>query len=114
MVRKFFAQRSDLLGSDWAGVVSPLASFVRENVCDLFIGQRFVPRLHHRCAILLSLHFDRTLQAFKNDARRRLSPASGKFATRKGRILTRHSLAVGLVTCLTVRRENLFAPIVRR
>src|SRR6266404_1985485 len=102
MVREFFAQRSDLLGGDGTGLVSPLASFIRENVGDLFIGQCFVPRLHHCCAKLLAFHFDWALQTFENNHRRTLRAAGCKLRARKWRILASYAFAVGLMTRLTI------------
>src|SRR5882762_8910361 len=114
MVRQFLAQGRDLFGSHRTGAVPPLAPFVGQNVGNFLIGQCFVPRLHDRAAELLTFDRDRSLQTFKNDHRRSLRSARGKFRTRQRRILTGNTETVGLMTRLTVGRENLFAAVARR
>src|SRR6266478_10226797 len=114
MVRQFLAQGRDLFGSHRTGAVPPLAPFVGQNVGNFLIGQCFVPRLHDRAAELLAFDRDRSLQTLKNDHRRSLRTARGKFRTRQRRILTGNTETVGLMTRLTVGRENLFAAVARR
>src|SRR5260370_4843475 len=114
MGRQLFAQGRDLFGSHWTGAVPPLAPFVSQNVGNLLIGQCFVPRLHDRAAELLALHRDRSLQTLKNDHRRSLRTARGKFRAGQRRILTGNTETIGLMTRLTVGRENLVAAVARR
>src|SRR5260370_6374988 len=114
MGRQLFAQGRDLFGSHWTGAVPPLAPFVSQNVGNLLIGQCFVPRLHDRAAELLALHRDRSLQTLKNDHRRSLRTPSGKFRAGQRRILTGNPETIGLITRLTLCRENLFAAVARR
>src|SRR5437870_13070956 len=114
MVRQFLAQGRDLFGSHRTGAVPPLAPFVSQNVGNFLIGQCFVPRLHDRAAEFLAFHRDRSLQTLKNDHRRSLRTARGKFRAGQRRILTGNTETVGLMTRLTVGRENLFAAVARR
>src|SRR6266487_4717670 len=114
MVGQLFAQSGNLFGCDWACAIAPLAPLVGHDVRDLFVSQSFVPWLHHRRAILLPFHFHWALQAFKHDHAHASRAAVCKFGTGKRRILAGHALAIRLMTRLTIRRENLFATIVRR
>src|SRR5205807_8820457 len=77
------------------------------------IGQRFVPRLHNRAAVLLPFHFHRSLQTFEDDHRHAMRTAVGKFRSSERRILSRNALAVCLMAGLTIRSENFFAAIKR-
>jgi hypothetical protein len=56
-----------LLGRDWAGVVSPLAPLIGENIGDFLVVQGFLPRLHHRSAIFLAFDGYRALQTFEDN-----------------------------------------------
>ena len=114
MVRQFLAQGRDLFGSHRTGAVPPLAPFVSQNIGNFLIGQCFVPRLHNRTAEFLAFDRDRALQTLKNDHRRSLRPASGEFRAGQRRILTGNTETIGLMTGLTVGRENLFAAVARR
>src|SRR5438876_9866391 len=114
MVRQFLAQGRDLFGSHRTGAIPPLAPFVSQNVGNFLIGQCFVPRLHDRAAEFLAFHRDRPLQTLKNDHRRSLRTPSGKFRAGQRRILTGNTETIGLMTGLTVGRENLFAAVARR
>ena len=67
MIGELLAQRSDLLGGHGTCVIGPFASLVRDDVGKFLIRQRFVPWLHHRAAVLLTLHFDGTGQTLKHD-----------------------------------------------
>ncbi len=69
VIGQLLAQCGNLFGRNRAGTVAPLASFVSEDVRNLLVGQRFVPRLHHRGAEFLTFDRDWTLQV---DASRRL------------------------------------------
>src|SRR4029077_3548577 len=114
MTSQFLAQRGNLLGCHWAGVVPPLASLVCKNVGNFLVGQCLVPRLHHRRAEFLALYGHWTLQTLHDNHRRAARAASCKFRTAQGRILSCHAETVGLVTCLAIGRKNLLAPIMRR
>src|SRR5262245_35852808 len=114
MVGKLLAQRSDLLWGNGARVIPPLASLVRDDVGKFLIGQRLVPGLHHRAAVLLALYFDGTGQTFKHYHGHSVRATSSKFGTRQRRILAWHAKTVRLMTCLAVGRKNLLSPIVRR
>src|SRR6266403_142653 len=113
MIGELFAQRGDLLSRDRTRTVAPLAALVRENVSNFLVGQCLVPRLHHRRAKFLTFDGDWTLQTFHNDLRRPARPARCKLRASERRILTRHAEPVGLMAGLTIRRENLFAAIMR-
>jgi len=56
MIGQLFAQSGDLLGRNRAGTVPPLAPLISQDVGDLLVVQRFVPWLHDRRAVFLSLH----------------------------------------------------------
>src|SRR6266567_995071 len=114
MIGQFFTQRGNLLGSHRAGAVAPLTPLVRENVGNLLVSQCFVPGLHHRSAEFLAFHCNWALQTFEDNHRRTPRAAGCKFRTSQRRILPRHAKPVGLVTCLAIGRENLFAAIARR
>ena len=114
MIGQLFAQRGNLFGCNGTGVVSPITSFVRENVGNFLVRQCFVPRLHYSGAVLLTFNFDGALQPFKNNHRRPTRAASCKFGTGQRWILAGHTETTGLVTRLAIRSENLFAAIVRR
>src|SRR2546423_8838447 len=114
MVRQFFAQRCNLLRGHGTSAVPPFASFISQNVGNFLIGQCFVPRLHNRAAKFLALHRNWSLQTFENDHRRSLRTAGSEFGSSQRRILTGNTKAVGLVTSLTIGRENLFATIAWR
>src|SRR5947208_3408185 len=113
MVGQLFAQSGNLLGSDWARTVAPLAPLVRENVSNFLVGQGFVPWLHDRRAEFLTFDCDWTLQTFHNDLRRPTRAAGCKLRTCQRRILTRHTEPVGLMAGLAIGRKNLFAAITR-
>src|SRR6267143_473878 len=113
MSSEFFAQRGNLLSRDGAGVVAPFAALISEDVSDLLIGQRFVPRLHDRTAELLPFDSDRPLQTLQHDHSGTARTASGKFRAGQRRILTGNAETVGLMTGLAVGRINLFAAIAR-
>src|SRR5438093_10452987 len=102
MIGQFFAQRSDLLGSDRARAVPPVASLVSEDVGNFLVGQCFVPRLHHRCAELLPFNSDWTLQTFEDNHGRTSGAAGCKLRTGQRRILTGHTKTVGLMTSLAI------------
>src|SRR6266487_4939921 len=114
MVGQLFAQPRNLFGRNRAGAVPPLTPLVRENVRNLLVGQCFVPGLHHRGAELLSFNRDWTLQTLENNHGRSTRAAGCKFRTGQRRILTGDAEAVGLMTSLTVRRENLFTAVAWR
>src|SRR5213082_2112527 len=114
MIGQLFAQPLNLFGCNRAGTVPPLTPLVREYVGDLLVGQCFVPGLHHRGAEFLSFDRDRTLQTFEDNHGGPARAASCKLRTGQWRILSRYAETVGLMTGLTIGRENLFAPIARR
>src|SRR6266566_6149729 len=114
MIGQLFAQRGNLLGSDWAGAVAPFTPLVRENVGNLLVSQCFVPWLHHRIAEFLALHGDWTLQTLEDNHGGPPRTAGCKFRTCQWRILTGHAETIGLMTGLTIGRENLLAAIARR
>src|SRR5205814_7000563 len=114
MIRQLFAQPSNLFGGDCAGTVPPLTPLVREYVGDLLVGQCFVPGLHHRGAEFLAFDRDWALQTFEDNHGRPTRAARCKLRTGQRRILSRYAKTVGLMTGLTIGRENLFASIARR
>ena len=114
MTSQFFAQRGDLLGCNRTPIVAPLAPLVREDVGNFLVGQCFIPRLHHCSAEFLAFYRDWALQTLKDNHRRPTRAASCKFRASQRRILTGHAQTVGLMTCLAVGCENLFAAIARR
>src|SRR5439155_376213 len=114
MIGQLFAQRGNLFGCERAGAVAPFASLVSHDIGNLFVSQSFVPRLHDSGAVLLAFNFNRALQTFEYYHAHASRAASCKFGTGKRRILTRHALTIGLMTGLTIRRENLLAAIVGR
>src|SRR5437762_4881318 len=97
---------------DWR--CSPTRSVRKSERRQFLVGQCFVPRLHNRAAEFLAFDRDRALQTLKNDHRRSLRPASGEFRAGQRRILTGNTETIGLMTRLTVGRENLFAAVARR
>src|SRR5437870_12071016 len=114
MTGQLFAQSGNLLGRDRAGIVSPLTAFVSQDVGNFLVCQCFVPWLHHGAAKLLAFDGHWALQTLQDNHGRAARPAGCKLRTRKRRILTGNAQTVGLVTGLTVRRENLFAAVARR
>src|SRR6266567_2192839 len=114
MISQLLAQRGDLLGRNWAGVVAPLASLVGDDVGNFLVGQCFIPWLHHCRAEFLAFNCDWALQPFEDNHRRTTRPAGCKLRAGQRRILPGHAKTVGLVTCLAIGRENLFAAIARR
>src|SRR6202011_1521674 len=114
MIGEFFAQRGNLLSRDGAGVVAPFAALISEHVGDLLIGQRLVPRLHDRTAEFLPFDGDRPLQTLEHDHGGTARTAGRKFRAGQRRILTGDAETVGLMTSLTIGRENLLAAIARR
>src|SRR6266436_2686572 len=105
MVGQLFAQSSNLFGRNRTGTVPPLAPLIRENVRDLLVGQRFVPRLHHRGAELLSFHGDRTLQTLENNHGGPAGAAGCELRGRQRWVLARYAKTASLMTGLAVRRE---------
>src|SRR5439155_26464647 len=114
MVGQFFAQRSNLFARNRAGLVPPLTPLVSKDVGDPLVGQCFIPWLHHRGAKLLAFDGDWPLQTLEDNHARPTRAAGCKFRASKWRILTGHAETIGLMTGLTVRRENLFAAVARR
>src|SRR5215469_858199 len=114
MTGQFFAQRSNLLGRQRAGIVPPLAPLVCENVGNFLVSQCLVPRLHRRCAEFLALYSDWTGQTFEDNHRRATRAARCKLRTGQRRILPCHSEPVRLMTCLAIGRENLLSAIMWR
>src|SRR5262249_24129102 len=114
MIGQLFPKRGDLLGCHRTGVVSPLASLVCHDIGNFLVGQRFVPRLHHRRAVLLAFNCDRALQAFEHNHAHPPRAPIRKFRTSKRRILARYPKTVSLMTGLTISRENLLTSVARR
>src|SRR5216110_1436390 len=114
MISQFLAQRSNLFGCHWAGIVPPLATFVCENVRNLLVGQCLVPRLHYRGTEFLAFHGDWSLQTLHDNHGRPARAAGCKLLTGQRRILPCHSETVRLVTCLAIRGKNLLSAIMRR
>src|SRR5436309_8533257 len=114
MVGQLFAQSGNLFARNRARTVPPLTPLIREDIGDFLVGQCLVPGLHHRGAEFLSFDRDRTLQTFEDNHGRPTRAASCKLRTGQWRILSRYAETVGLMTGLTISRENLFAPVARR
>src|SRR5882724_1173208 len=112
MTCEFLAQTGNLRRGDRAAFVPPLLANVSENVGDLRVGQRFVPRLHHGGAELLALHCHGPLQSFQYNHSKTTRPAVYKFRSGQRRItLTRGAKSIRLMTDGAIGRENLFAAI---
>src|SRR5712692_1406387 len=114
MIGQLFAQSGDLFGRDGAAVIPPLTSLVSQHVGNSLISQCFVPWLHNRAAEFLAFDGDRALQTLEDNHGRPSRPTGCKLRTSKRRILTRDTKTVGLMTGLTVRREDLFSAVTRR
>src|SRR5437762_11615151 len=114
MAGEFLAKGGDLLLGNRAAVISPLLSLISEDVGNLLVTQA-LPWLHDRAAVFLSLHRDRTLQAFHHNHGGATGAAVGNFRTGKRRItLALRSESGRLMADRTVRRKNLFAAVGRR
>src|SRR5438445_7647830 len=109
MISQLFAQSGNLFGRNRASTVSPLTPFISEDVGDPLISPCFVPGLHHCAAEFLAFDCDRALQTLEDDHGRPTRAPGCKLRAGKRRILTGDADTVGLMTSLTVRRENLFA-----
>src|SRR5216110_2664234 len=104
MVRQLLTQGCDLRCRNRAGFVSPLLPNVSENVGDLRVGQRFVPRLHDGCPKLHALYRDRTLQSFEHDHARASRAAVHDFGAGKWRVtLAGSAKSIRLMTDGAVR-----------
>src|SRR2546430_15252692 len=114
MVGQLFAQGGNLFARNRARTVPPLTPLIRKDIGNLLVGQCFVPGLHHRGAEFLSFDRARTLQTFEANHGRPTRAASCNLRAGQWRILSRYAETVGLMTGLTISRENLFAPIARR
>src|SRR6266576_3161246 len=114
VIGQFLAQSGNLFGRNRAGTVPPLTPLVGEDIGDLLVGQCFVPGLHYRGAEFLAFDCDRTLQTLENNHGRSTRAAGCKLRTRQRQILTGDAEAVGLMTSLTIRSENLFTAVARR
>src|SRR6476469_840320 len=112
MARQFLPQSRDLRGGNRSALVPPLLANVGENVGDLRVSQRFVPRLHDGCPKLHALYRDRALQSFEHDHGRTARSAINDFGTGERRVtLPLRTESVGLMANGAVGRENLFAAI---
>src|SRR5437763_14586824 len=107
MVGQLFAQGGNLFARNRARTVAPVTPLVGEDIGDLLVGQCFVPRLHYRGAEFLAFDRDRTLQTLEDNHGRSTRASGCKLRTGQRRILTGDAEAVGLMTSLTIRSENL-------
>src|SRR5947207_15618996 len=112
MTCEFLAQTGNLRRGDRTAFVPPLLANVSENVGDLRVGQRFVPRLHHGGAELLAFHRHGTLQAFEDDHPDASGTAINIFRSGQGRItLPSGAQSIRLMTDGAVGGENLLTAI---
>src|SRR5207248_7614751 len=109
MISQFLAQRSNLFGCHWAGIVPPLAPFVCENVRNLLVGQCLVPRLHYRGTEFLAFHGDGSLQTLHENHRRSLRTNSGELRASLRRIFFCYTETICLMISLTVSSVILLA-----
>src|SRR6266480_2160928 len=111
MRSEFLAQSGDLFFGHWTPVVSPLLSLISKDVGNLLVTQA-LPWLHDGAAELLSLHRDRTLQAFHHDHGGATRTAVGNFGTGERRIsLALRSESACLMADSAIRHKNLFAAL---
>src|SRR5437667_3556395 len=111
MAGAFLAQSGNLLLGNRAAGVSPLLSLISEDVGNLLVTQA-LPWLHDGAAELLSLHRDRTLQAFHHDHGGATRTAVGNFGTGERRIsLALRSESACLMADSAIRHKNRFAAL---
>src|SRR6266478_6389688 len=112
MTCEFLAQTGNLRRGDRTAFVPPLLANVSENVGDLRVVQRFVPRLHYGGAELLAFHRHRTLQTFEHNHADTTGAAIHIFGSGQGRItLSGGAQSIRLMTDGAIGREN-FLPAI--